>query len=368
MRYCKILLALLLLSGCVVNDNKELEKPSVNTVSFVAVGDNIMHEQLIEKAKVNNTYDFTPYYDNIRSYIESADLAFVNQETILGGKDKGYSGYPLFNTPDEMAKCLSDVGFDIVNGGNNHAIDKGESGITHSLNIFNQYDNLTYIGLRQDDIPVVEKNGIRIAFLSYNQFINYDDKTDSLRQFDEEVMRQDVENAKEISDIIIASCHYGIENSTKLGEKQQEYTQYLADLGVDVIIGTHSHTLQPVKWIEGKEGNKTLVAYSLGNFISGMLEEDCQLGGMLSFDILKEGNIISIDNVVLTPLVNHYKTTSIANIIGSRYDFSVYRLKDYTQDLASQHGLNGYEGIRITLDELKRKVKETIKDDIEIDM
>lgn len=373
MKYIKILLTLFLLTGCIVSEEEkygkqELPQSNNNKVSFIAVGDNIMHEQLIKEAKKDNTYDFTPYYSEVRQYIEKADLAFVNQETILGGKDKGYTGYPLFNTPDEMAKCLSDIGFDIVNGGTNHAIDQGESGITHSLSVFKQYDNLTYIGLRQEDIPVVEKNGIRIAFLSYNQFINFEEETDSLRQFNEDFIKQDVENAKEISDVIIASCHYGIENSTKLGDKQQRYSQLLADLGVDVILGTHSHTLQPVKWIEGKEGNKTLVAYSLGNFISGMLDEECQLGGMLSFDIVEENNSFSIENATLTPLMNHYKTKSIANIWESRYDFKVYRLKDYTDALASEHGLNGYEGIKISLEKMKQKVKDRVQEGIHIDM
>lgn len=372
MKLIKILIILFLCTGCIVSEEEkygtEKKVSDIKKVSFVAVGDNIMHDQLINEAKINDTYDFSPYYASIKPYIETADLAFVNQETILGGEDKGYSGYPLFNTPDELAKTLSDVGFDIVNGATNHAIDQGESGITHSINVFKKYNHITYIGLRDSDIPVIEKNGIKIAFLSYNQFINYDKQTDSLKAFNKEIMQQDVENAKEISDVIIVSCHYGIENSIELGKKQQEYSQYLADLGVNVIIGTHSHTLQPVTWLKGKEGNKTLVAYSLGNFISGMLDEESQLGGMLSFDIMKDENIISIENATLTPLVNHYRTTSLVNIIGSRYGFQVYRLKDYTSSLENEHGLNGYQGISISIEEMKQKVKDRVKDGINIDM
>lgn len=372
MKLIKILIILFLCTGCIVSEEEkygtEKKVSDIKKVSFVAVGDNIMHDQLINEAKINDTYDFSPYYASIKPYIETADLAFVNQETILGGEEKGYSGYPLFNTPDELAKTLSDVGFDIVNGATNHAIDQGESGITHSINVFKKYNHITYIGLRDSDIPVIEKNGIKIAFLSYNQFINYDKQTDSLKAFNKEIMQQDVENAKEISDVIIVSCHYGIENSIELGKKQQEYSQYLADLGVNVIIGTHSHTLQPVTWLKGKEGNKTLVAYSLGNFISGMLDEESQLGGMLSFDIMKDENIISIENATLTPLVNHYRTTSLVNIIGSRYGFQVYRLKDYTSSLENEHGLNGYQGISISIEEMKQKVKDRVKDGINIDM
>ena len=142
----------------------------------------------------------------------------------------------------------------------------------------------------------------------------------------------------------------------------------MADLGVDVIIGTHTHTLQNIEWLTGSNNHRTLVAYSLGNFISGMLEENCQIGGMLSFDFVKKGGVVSIENVVLTPLINHYCSDNKQNIIENRYGFTVYRLKDYTQDLASQHGLNGYNNITISIDALKQSIKEKVTSDIKINM
>lgn len=375
MKIFKWLLVCLMITGCHVAKEKENVKVEKDDqkVSMVAVGDNLMHQRLLDVAYQEGHYDFSPYYANIQSFIQKADLAFVNQETILGGESLGYSGYPLFNTPDEMAQTLDDVGFDIVNGATNHSFDKGEKAIQHSIELFKSFKNMTYIGLydsqeERDTVQVVEKNGIKIAFLSYNQLTNGNVVPHSYtyNPFDKDLMKKDVENAKEISDIIVVSCHFGNEYETTPNDFQKEYAQYLTDLGVDIIIGTHTHTLQPVEWLEGNDGHRTLVAYSLGNFISGMMEEETQLGGMLSFDLVKKDNQVSVDNVTLTPLANHYTVDNVQNAYETRNHFTVYRLKDYTENLASQHGLNGYEGITISKDKMIQKVKERMSDSTEI--
>ncbi len=374
-KFLMLLLAMVLFVGCQKPASKQKveEEPEDDTVSFVAVGDNLMHQKLLDEAKSENGYDFSPYYTHMKPFIEKADLAFVNQETILGGGKA--SGYPYFNTPDEMAGNLHDVGFDVVNGATNHALDQGYDGVQHSIEVFRKYQDMTYIGLyesqeERDTIQVVEKDGIRIAFLAYNQMINSTEDYPSycINTFNEEQIKKDVENAQEISDIVIVSCHWGVEGDTEPQPFQKKYAKYLADLGVDMIIGTHTHTLQPVEWIEGKDGHKTLVAYSLGNFVSGMLEEETQLEGMLSCDFRKEGNECLIENVVLTPLMNHYEAGDSHNVYDTRKNFTVYRLKDYTEELAKKHALQGYDGITISIDKMKKKVKERVAEDIQIDM
>lgn len=378
MKALKLILVAMVLVACHSPESippKKINKEEAEKVSFLAVGDNIMHGQLLKTAKQGETYNFNPYYQNIQSYIQAADISFVNQETILGGRNFGYTGYPLFNTPDEMATTLHDIGFDVVNGATNHAFDMNEKGVDHSIQVFKKYQDMKYIGLYQSEeeqknIPVVEKNGIRIAFLSYNQYVNLDKKPQSYRynSFDKEKMKNDVERAKKVSDVIVVSCHWGKEYDGQPNDFQKEYAQYLTNLGVDAIIGTHSHTLQPIEWLEGKDGHQTLCAYSLGNFISGMLEEETQLGGMLSFDFVKKDNQVQIENVTLTPLMNHYQVENKGDIMGTRYGFTVYRLKDYTNELASKHGLNGYKNMTISLDKLKEKVKKIISSDIHIDI
>ncbi|MFR7592090.1 MAG: CapA family protein [Longibaculum sp.] len=376
MKIIKLLLVMLLIVGC---QSKKQTSPQEdlsekgNKVSFVAVGDNLMHQLLLDNAKKGDDYDFSPYYTNIQSYIQKADLSFVNQETILGGGKA--SGYPNFNTPDIMAKNLHDVGFDIVNGATNHALDKGGDALLHSIEVFKKYQDMKYIGLyeskeKRDDITVIEKEGMKIALLSYNQLTNGHKMPHSycMNLFDEETIKKDVENAKEIADFVLVSCHWGNEYDTAPDAFQKKYAKLFADLGVDVVIGTHSHTLQPVEWIEGKDGHKTLVAYSLGNFVSGMMEEETQLEGMLSFDFVKKDNQLAIENVVLTPLMNHYQISNLKDAYGSRHGFTVYRLKDYTEELAKQHGLNGYQNIQINISKMKDKVKKRISSGIDIDM
>ncbi|MCI9094007.1 MAG: CapA family protein [Coprobacillus sp.] len=375
MKKIKLLLVMMLLVGCQSPSLPLETKKEEEKVSFLAVGDNIMHKQLIDKAKQGETYEFLPYYTHMQSYIKEADVSFINQETILGGRSFKYSGYPLFNTPDEMAGTLHELGFDIVNGSTNHAFDMNEKAVDHSIQLFKRYKDMKYIGLyqskeEQKKVPVIEKNGIRIALLSYNQYVNYDQKPSEYRynNFDKTKMKEDVERAKKVSDVIVVSCHWGKEYDTKPNDFQKKFAQYLTDLGVDVIIGTHTHTLQSIEWLDGKDGHKTLVAYSLGNFISGMLEEETQLGGMLSFDFKKDNGKVNIENITLTPLVNHFYAENQRNIIGTRYGFTVYRLKDYTDELAKQHGVHGYQNSKISIKTMKEKVNQRISPSIHIDM
>lgn len=375
MKILKLLLVFVLLVGCSKPQDKiaktKKEEKQDPTVSFVAVGDNVMHERLLIDAKTSNSYDFKPYYENIKPYIQEADLAFINQETVLGGSA---SGFPEFSTPDEMARDLQDVGFDIINGATNHALDKGKNGLLHSIQVFSKYPNLTYIGLyesqeKRNHIEIVEKNGIKIAFLSYNQYTNNHMMPNSycMNLFNEDVIKKDVKKAKGMSDFVIVSCHWGNEYSTKPDSFQKKYAQLFADLGADVILGTHTHTLEPVEWIEGKNGHKTLVAYSLGNFIHGMLEEETQLGGMLSFDLKKKDNECSIENIVLTPVMNHYTASNLKDVYNTRENFTVYRLKDYNEKLASEHALNYYKNRSIQYSKMQEIVKQRIKG-IDVDM
>ena len=378
MKYIKLLLVCFLLTGCFMKPKDE-DKPkepvkTENRVSYNAVGDNLIHQLLIDRAYKEGEYDFSSYYSNIQSYIKEADLSFVNQETVLGGEELGYSGYPNFNTPTEMAQNLVDVGFDVVNGATNHSFDKGEKGLNHSIDVFANTP-MTYIGLYKsqedrDTIQVIEKNGIKIAFLSYNQLTNGHDvpHSYSYNPFDADLITSDIANAKEISDFVVVSAHWGNEYETSANSFQKKYAQVIADAGADVIIGTHSHTLQPVEWIEGEQGNKTLVAYSLGNFVSGMMEEETQLGAMISLDFVKDEGELKIENVVLTPLANHYTIDSLADAYGTRDNFTVYRLKDYSEDMSSEHGLNGYNGIKISASRMKDKVYSIISEDIHIDL
>lgn len=318
--------------------------PQDARVSFVAVGDNLPESFIGAYADAcagtsgDGLYDYRPVYAAIKPYIESADLAYVKQETHLGGDDIGPRGWPSFNTTDAMADAVVDTGFDLVASASNHSYDWGYFGaVDHSRSVWNQAP-VAFTGTASNEeeaqtIPVVERNGISFALLDYTYGVNGYSQADlpsySVNFINEERIESDVERAHEMADVVLVAMHWGTENLTEADEEQTRLAQFLADLDVDVVLGSHPHVIGPLAWVEGASGNQTLVAYSLGNFISRhespALENE--LEGMLSCDFVKTGEDVSIENVAWTPLVNHTEEGA----------YAVYALKDYTPELASRH-------------------------------
>lgn len=377
-----LIIPIILVSGYVVyltinNDSSvsNQKKPTETVdakekVSFMAVGDNIGHERVYTYADKNSgslndgSYDFKPSYKYMTNYIKDADLSFINQESILGGDSLGISGYPAFNTPSQMANDLVDLGFDVINGASNHTLDKGFKGIQNSAKTWRQFKDVIFTGAYDsqedaDTIRVIERNGIKFSLLSYTYGTNGYALPNSyaVPLFDDNKITSDVKKAKEVSDVVLVSAHWGTESSAAIAKDQKHYAQLFADLGVDLVIGTHPHVIQPMEWITGTNGNKTLVAYCLGNFLSTMETVDTQLEGMLSLDFVKSGDKVAIENVVWTPLINHFGDGT----------FVVMPLKDYTKELnATHYVLKDKEPNAI--EAFKKQTQEVIGNDFKIDM
>ena len=337
-------------------------------ISFIGVGDNLIHDSIFRDAELTDgTYDFKPIYENVAADIEAADIAFLNQETISAGDDYAYSGYPAFNTPPEIAQDMNDLGFDLVNGATNHALDYDYPGALNSLAVWNEQMGVVYTGIYEsqedrDDIRTIERDGVTFSFLTYTYGTNGIEPDTSYRvaYFDEEQIRTDVANAKAVSDVVIVSAHWGDENTQEVNEMQRRYAQLFADLEVDVVIGTHPHILQPIEWVTGANQNKTLVVYSLGNFIAHSLTDYNTLGGMVTFDfVVADDETVTVENVRFKPTVSHYLADP-GNVETTRRDFKIYKLEDYPEKLASEHGLNGYQGLEITPDSYLSIVKNVI--------
>ena len=355
---------------------KTTEKTTQQKVSFVAVGDNLIHERVFNYAKSqssNNTYNFKPVYQHVKPYISKKDLAYVNQETIIDGDELGIQGYPDFNSPSQLADDLIDTGFNLVNGATNHSYDQGLNAVFNTCKLWRTKPNVLFAGLYdsqedRDHIRTIEKNGIKFSFLAYTFGVNQEPKA-RYRQYlkdvqnypyfigtlDKEKIKQDVAKAKQESDFVIVSAHFGKENSSELGESQIEYAQFFADLDVDLVVGNHSHIVQPVNWLE-HNGHQTLVVYSLGNFVSTMDNVDNQLEGMLSLDFIKDNNTYSIENVTYTPLINHYN----ANVV------TIYTLKNYNNDLLLQHDI--LKNDPSCLQQFQEKIKSIVPDGVKINM
>lgn len=318
----------------------------ISRVSLVAVGDNLIHNTLISAGEQEDgTLDYTSFYANIKNDISSADVAVINQETILGGSTFEYTGYPTFNSPWEIGTAAIDAGFDIFTCATNHSLDKGYSGIEQECKFFSEHPEVVHVGTNTsqeeyNSILYYEKNGIKFAILNYTYGTNGIPITEGrewcVNMMDKDKITTDVKAARENADVVIVFPHWGTENSTEVSDYQREYVSLFSELGVDIVIGTHPHVLQPVEWVTNETtGKKMLVYYSLGNFISHQTSLKQLCGGMAQIQIEKKGDEVSITSAKLTPVVCWYKSTN------GKYAFSVYKLSDYTEELGTSHAQSG---------------------------
>lgn len=250
-------------------------------VNISAVGDIILHDEQIWSAynEENKAYDFMNNFKYVKNFIEKSDIAYGTIEGTYAGEEVGYSGYPNYNGPDSMIDALKDTGFDIINVATDHSLDKGVEGASKTGEKIDK--DMTSIGNKKYIIKKVK--GIEIGFTSYT----YESKegelnghkipedmnlnTFSYNKLDNglEEMKALVEEMKnEGAEFIVFGMHWGIEYNTEPSKYQVKIAEALNEYGVDLILGSNPHVVQPIEEIEGKDGNKTLVAYSLGNFIS----------------------------------------------------------------------------------------------------
>lgn len=277
-----------------VNSSKEEEKEKVYNASLIMVGDALIHSSIYVDARgANNSYDFTPMLEYIKPIVSNYDLAYYNQETILGGKELGLSNYPRFNSPYEVGDAFIDAGFNLVSLATNHTMDKNEQGVLNSLNYWSNKKDIYTAGSYssfedRDTVRYKEVNGIKYALLSYTTWTN--GLTPPVGKeylnniYSDELAKSDIERVRDKVDVVMVAMHWGIEYSMGVSENQTEIANYLSSLGVDIIIGAHPHVVEPVEYIND---GKTLVIYSLGNFISDQVGIERLTGLMMSVNIKK---------------------------------------------------------------------------------
>lgn len=279
-------------------------------VTVAAIGDILIHDRVYDDAWNGDTYDFKPMLAGVKDYLKEPDITVANQETIMGGESIGLSGYPNFNSPFEIGDDLQDAGVDMVTMANNHTLDRGEEAIQNAIAYYEKI-GMPYTGSFKDtedqaDIRVLKtEQDISIAFLSYTYGTNGMSVPDGhsylVNLIDRNKIKDEVEKAKELADITIVSLHFGTEEERMPNQEQKDLAQYAADLGVDVVIGNHPHVLQPIEWLEGKEGNQTLVTYSLGNFLSGQYQFYNRIGGIFEFDLVKDAEEVHVESPRFLP-------------------------------------------------------------------
>lgn len=321
-------------------------EPEKETVSIIMVGDVLLHEKVAESGKRDDgTYNYDHFFANVKDEIQGADIAIVNQEVILGGKELGLTGYPSFNGAFEVGDAEANVGFNVVLHATNHALDKGKTAVLNCIDFWKtKHPDIGMIGIydsqeSRDSIYVTEKNGIKVAILNYTYGTNGiplpSDMPYAVNMLDETTVRSDVAKAKQMADFVIVAPHWGTEYTHDIVDYQKRWTDIFADCGVDLVIGTHPHVVEPVETVE-KNGHSMLVYYSIGNFINSTAETgsgiaDRMLGAMATVTIEKDesGGAVKISDYGVIPLVTHVKT--------GQAQITTYKLSDYTQEMAAQN-------------------------------
>lgn len=280
-----------------------LSAQEYNKVSFVFVGDAMQHQTQLDVAKTDSSYNYEPYFKNIKDQIENVDIAIVNLEVTLPGKK--YTGYPCFGSPDAYALSLKEAGFDLFLNANNHCLDRGKTGLERTIKILDslQVRNTgTFLNEESRSLRyplMMIKNGIRIAMLNYTygtnglevkspNVVNYIDKKQILKDIREaELMK---------ADIIVANMHWGDEYKLYPNKEQKDLADFLINNGIRLVIGSHPHVVQPIDIRKNDGKIDAVVVYSMGNFVSGMKLVDT-MGGLMAFiDISKdEDGIINIE-------------------------------------------------------------------------
>ncbi|NMA91676.1 MAG: CapA family protein [Firmicutes bacterium] len=285
--------------------------PDIRTARLVAAGDIIVHLTQVEQAFAGGSYDFTPSFSFITPSLQSADLTVGNFETVLAGPERGYSGYPAFNTPDELAQNLKQAGFDLLSTANNHSLDMGINGLFRTIDCLEEAGLVTFGTYRQPEerTPLlVEVNGINLFFTAYTESTNgipvpdgYDYAINYIPNFNilDPIINEITVAREKGADLVIVYMHWGHEYHVQPTDFHRDLARQLAIAGADMIIGGHPHVMQPLEWItvETDDGppRQVLVAYSLGNFISNQFHwvpyiptPKVQYGLLLDVEISKD--------------------------------------------------------------------------------
>lgn len=364
------------------NSNTEFSENTINSdsqtvilpvvkdtsISMSVIGDIMCHNTQFKDAYSNQSYDFSYVFTDIKDYIQNSDISIGNLETTFAGAESGYGGYPAFNTPEALAYNLKDLGLDVLVTANNHSLDTGYSGLESTLNFLDSAQ-ISHTGTftseeSQNTILYKEVNGIKIAFLSYTYGTNGNtipkDKNYCINLIDQNLISHHLQLAKlESPDIICAYIHWGNEYETSQNSEQKELADFLFQNGVDIILGSHPHVLQPMEkrniTLPDGSTKDVFVIYSLGNFMSGQVIDNTRTSIILNLKITKKGDTkkISIDEISYIPIYTYtypnYKNYKILDIEKTIFNYE----NSISQDISN----NTYNLLKTELEKVNNILK-----------
>ncbi|MCR5497214.1 MAG: CapA family protein [Paludibacteraceae bacterium] len=315
------------------------EDEPLHMLRIGAVGDLMVHDYQMKKAYRNDsdTFDFSPVFRQIQSYLDENDLLIGNLETVFAGKEKGrkadvygYASFPYFNAPDCFAATLADAGFDLLATANNHTMDSYPEGVAATLNLLDSL-HILHHGTARDSaererLCIVERNGIKVGFCSYtyslngvfvpknkrfmvNEFCKYDSaKVSGMCETIRRLRRAG-------ADFTVAYLHCGTEYQKSPNRYQRRMADSLHRAGCDLILMAHPHILQRMEILPAESTlPRSLVAYSLGNFLSSQVFHDSipkDIGAILQVDIVKRRDSTFIKNVYVVPTYTYWRPKHI---------------------------------------------------------
>ena len=344
---------------------EETNTPEISTASVIAVGDNLFFQSLYQSGQYDSgIWNYDHIYTHIQSQVQAADVAMIDQETVFTTDHDAVSSSPSFATPTEVGDAIVKAGFNVVESATEHIDDYGYDYLKQTLDFWSStYPDVPVLGIHStqedaDTVKVKEVNGIKIAFLDYTYGTNNSGAGEGneymIDIFDKYRITTMIQKARQVSDCIIFVAHWGTADETMPTEYEKQWTTFLMQQGVNVIIGGHPHVLQPYGQLSDDQGNSTTVFYSLGNFVSTQETLSELLEGMASFTIQKTTlngeTSIQILSPEVKPMVMHYNYES--------GEYGPYMLDDYTDELAASHSIRDVLGDEFTVANLQAKFKE----------
>lgn len=316
------------------NDNNIVENVKERSITFTLAGNVLLNAEMWYDTASDGQYNFEYVFEDINNIMKKSNVNFYTQQGILGGKDLGLTSYTNFNTPYDTATELAKVGFNTISLASYHANDRGVQGITNAINFLNE-NKISYSGisLNEEDRlknSIIEKNGIKVALLGYTMGSTIaTNNTYSVSIYSEEQVKKDYDSIKDQADIIMVAIDYSNNRSLEVTEQEKTIANYLANLGVDIVIGNTGYSVQPIEKI-----NNTLVFYSLGNMLSGHSLIDNKISAIVDFKYTikeKDGNIeknYDDINVLLTYAYSlngvNYKVVPFTKIQTELNDYKIY--------------------------------------------
>lgn len=279
-------------------------------IRISAVGDILCENSILEDAydKGTQNYDFTSMFKNMSTFFADSDITVGTMETNY--TDNKYSGYGQRNSPISFAEALKNIGIDLVSISTNHSLDYGIEGLQETKRALEGigYD-VVGDNLGESRVKIKTIKNTKIAFLSYTYgFENQNSKTkeelDSANIYNSEIAKKDLEYAKENADYSIIIMHWGDAYSTKPNKEQQNIAKFLVENGADMILGNHASAVQKMEVMQSPEEKNVLVAYSLGNYISGETMDISKIELVLNIELRKSGETgeVVLSKVDYTPI------------------------------------------------------------------